>query len=332
LPDGALEDMALVSVIIPTTRRPELVGRALRSVFAQTHEELEVIVVVDGPNPETMTVLSRIADPRLRVLQNEVPLGPGAARNAGAELAKGEWLAFLDDDDEWLPRKLERQLGVASPDEPVLITCRCRVVTPQATYIWPRQVYDGVRPVDDYLWARQSLFRGEAYLATATYMISRRFFMLTRFGTTRHNEDDTLLLRLVKRDGGRIHMVPEVLAVIHADEPGNSLGANFPWREALAWLDGMSPLVSPRAYSGFCLVILASQAKRIGDYRGFGLLLRRSFSHGAPTAIQLLLFFTFWIVPMRLRQRLRAVVQAHRVRHLGLAPIGQAGGRHADTK
>ena len=157
----------------------------------------------------------------------------------GAEQARGEWIAFLDDDDEWLPRKLETQLAGASVDELAMLSCRCRVLTNHAAYEWPRRIYDGRFPVDEYLWGRRSLFRGEAYLATASYLMPRRLFAAAQFGTTRHNEDDTLLLRLTKQLGARITMVPEVLVVIHAEDQSLSLGANFAWREALAWLDGM---------------------------------------------------------------------------------------------
>jgi glycosyltransferase involved in cell wall biosynthesis len=299
--------MALVSVIIPTTRRPKLLLRALASVLDQTHRELEVIIVVDGPNPETLAELDGIGDPRVRVLQNRESLGPGVARNLGAEQARGEWIAFLDDDDEWLPRKLELQLAGASVEESTMLSCRCRVLTAHATYEWPRRVCDGGIPVDEYLWGRRSLFRGEAYLATASFVMPRRLFAAAQFGTTRHNEDDTLLLRLTKQHGARIRMLPEVLVVIHAEDQSLSLGANFVWRESLTWLDGMGSLVTPRAYSGFCLVILASQAKRSGDYGAFPLLLRRSLARGRPTPMQLLLFVAFWLLPMNLRQRLRAL-------------------------
>lgn len=302
--------MALVSVIIPTTRRPQQLRRALDSVFAQTYRELEAVVVVDGANPETMAMLGAYDERRLRVLQNDRPLGPGLARNAGAEVARGEWLAFLDDDDEWLAEKLERQLAQASIEQAVLLTCRCRVITPQATYLWPRQTYDGKTPVDEYLWQRRSFFRGEAYLATATYVLPRWLFMQAGFGPTRHNEDDTLLLRLTKEHGAHIRMLPDVLAVIHADDPRNSLGSNFAWRDGLAWVESMGSLVTPRAFAGFCLVVLASQAARAGDHAGLALLLRRSFAGGSPSANQLLLFAAFWLLPMELRQRLRALLQS----------------------
>jgi hypothetical protein len=321
--------MVLVSVIIPTTRRPDLILRALQSVFAQTCSNLEAIVVVDGPNPETLAVLSAMIEPRLRVLHNPASLGPGVARNLGAAAAHGIWLAFLDDDDEWLPEKLERQLAAASPDEAILLTCRCKVLTPQATYIWPRRVYDGHTPVDDYLWRRRAFFRGEAYLATASYVLPRWLFMQAQFGETRNNEDDTLLLRLTKQAGARIVMLPHVLVVIHAADPKNSLGASFPWRDSLAWVESMGQLVSSQAYSGFCLVILASQARRAGDYAGLGMLLHRSLRRGAPTAKQLLLFAAFCVMPIQLRQRVRAVVQAlSPARH----PARSVVERHADTE
>lgn len=299
--------MVLVSVIIPTTRRPKPLLRALASVLNQTHDELEVIIVVDGPNPETLAALRGIRDPRVRVLQNHDSLGPGVARNLGAEQARGEWIAFLDDDDEWLPRKLELQLAGASVDDMVMLSCRCRVLTAHAAYEWPRWIYDGRVPVDEYRWGRRSLFRGEAYLATASYMMPRRLFAAAQFGSTRHHEDDTLLLRLTKQLGATIRMLPEVLVVVHAEDPALSLGANFSWREALTWLDSMGSLITPRAYSGFCLVNLASQAKRAGDYGAFPLLLWRGLARGRPAAMQLLLFSAFWLLPMNLRQRLRAL-------------------------
>src|SRR5262249_53987952 len=143
--------------------------------------------------------------------------------------------------------KLERQLAGASLDEPVLLSCRCRVIAPQATYVWPRRPYDGKTPVDEHLWQRRSLFRGEAYLATATYLLPRWLFLQARFGSTRQNEDDTLLLRLTKECGARIRMLPDVLATIHADDPRNSLGNNFAWRDSLAWIESMGSMVSPRA-------------------------------------------------------------------------------------
>jgi glycosyltransferase involved in cell wall biosynthesis len=86
-------------VIIPTYNRVETAQLALGDVLAQNHESFEVIVVDDGSDDSTFEDLSRLAHPRLRVIRCDVNQGPALARNAGAAIAAGEWLTFLDDDD-----------------------------------------------------------------------------------------------------------------------------------------------------------------------------------------------------------------------------------------
>jgi glycosyltransferase involved in cell wall biosynthesis len=300
---------ALVSVVIPTIRRPELVLRAVRSVLGQTYPAVEVVVVIDGPDDFTAAALTSIKDERVRVLQNMSSLGPGPARNRAAREARGEWLAFLDDDDEWLPDKLARQLESQTADRDVVLSCRCRVETPQATYIWPDRLCGPREPIDEYLFVRRSLHRSEAYLATPTVVLPRRLFEASDgFGSTMQNEDIALLLRVTKTLGAALVMLPDVLTVIHTEEDRWSTGTVFDWREALAWADGMGDLITPRAYSGLALVTAGSQAADSGDVRAIPILLQASFRRGKPTARQLLLFAAFWAVPPRLRQRVRAAL------------------------
>lgn len=98
-----------VSVIIPTYNRAPLVAEAVASVLAQTWTDYELLVVDDGSTDATLEVLAPFRD-RLRLLQQPENRGVSAARNRGAQEARGEWLAFLDSDDLWLPAKLARQL------------------------------------------------------------------------------------------------------------------------------------------------------------------------------------------------------------------------------
>lgn len=100
----------LVSVVVPTHNRAPLLVRALRSALAQTHRNLEVIVVDDASNDETPHRVRDFHDARIRYLRHEVNRGGGATRNTGVRAARGEYIAFLDDDDEWSPAKIERQL------------------------------------------------------------------------------------------------------------------------------------------------------------------------------------------------------------------------------
>ncbi|MGM0423780.1 MAG: glycosyltransferase family 2 protein [Thermodesulfobacteriota bacterium] len=99
----------LVSIIIPTYNRGQVLSRAVFSVLAQSHTCLELIVVDDGSIDQTREMLQGIADPRFSYLwqQNQ---GVAAARNLGIEKARGKYIALLDSDDLWLPEKLRKQL------------------------------------------------------------------------------------------------------------------------------------------------------------------------------------------------------------------------------
>ncbi len=102
-----------VSVVIPTRNRAEDCRLAVESALAQTFAPLEVIVVDDRSTDATREVVGQIAagDPRVTYIRREAgSAGPAATRNVGIRVAKGDLIAFLDDDDQWLPRKLEEQL------------------------------------------------------------------------------------------------------------------------------------------------------------------------------------------------------------------------------
>jgi glycosyltransferase involved in cell wall biosynthesis len=107
---------ASVSVIVPTHNRSRLLPRALTSLARQTRPPTEVIVVDDGSTDGTASLVERDF-PGVRYLRQD-NRGVAAARNLGIGRARGEWLAFLDSDDEWLPHKLDRQMrALAEPPE-----------------------------------------------------------------------------------------------------------------------------------------------------------------------------------------------------------------------
>ena len=103
-----------VTVVIPTCNRWDMLESCgLRSALGQEGVELEVVVVDDGSVDGTSERLAGAADSRVRVVRHESSRGVAAARNAGIAAARGEWIAFLDDDDLWSPRKLRAQLDAA---------------------------------------------------------------------------------------------------------------------------------------------------------------------------------------------------------------------------
>lgn len=102
-----------VSVILPTRNRRALLSRALASALVQEQVSLEVIVVDDSSTDGTAEYLSSVADDRVRVVRLPVRSGVSTARNRGIKVARGHWLAFLDDDDRWLQRRLRATIDAA---------------------------------------------------------------------------------------------------------------------------------------------------------------------------------------------------------------------------
>jgi len=109
----------MVSVIIPTYNRAHFVGRAIRSVLNQTYQDFELIVVDDACSDNTEEIVRGFNDDRIRYIRHDENKGGAAARNTGIKAARGEYVAFQDDDDEWMPVKLEKQLEVLRTEEKV---------------------------------------------------------------------------------------------------------------------------------------------------------------------------------------------------------------------
>lgn len=152
-----------VSVVIPTYNRRERLASALASVLRQTRPVDEIVVVDDGSTDGTQEMLDAFArqhaDIPVVVVRQE-NRGPSAARNAGMKAARGDLIAFLDDDDVWLPQKTERQLAVFAADPRLdLLGCASNII----------KLYGGPRVARIREWAM--LFRN--WFATPTVMVRR---------------------------------------------------------------------------------------------------------------------------------------------------------------
>lgn len=298
-----------VSVVIPTRDRPTLVVRAVRSALAQTVREIEVIVVLDGPDERAAAALGRVADERLRVETLPIRRGIGAARNAGVRLARGHWLGFLDDDDEWVPGKLAAQLAVAetSPDAHPIVACR--VVARDGSgeeRVWPRRLPTGREPLAEYLFARRTPFWGEALVQTSTLLSDRELAAAVPFDERLpKHEDLDWLLRAGRFPGAALAFVPseEPLTIWHV-EPDRQRASTVPdWRASLAWIRSVRHLVSRRAYAGFCLGWLGADAARERSFEGLWRLPWEAVRRGRPRAMDVLVFLAGWALPIRLRER-----------------------------
>lgn len=116
----------LVSVVMPTRNRAAFLKRAVDSVLAQTETRIELIIVDDASTDNTPDVIAQLVsvDCRIKCVRNDSPAGGGGARNVGIRAGVGQWVAFIDDDDEWLPQKLELQLARLACN-PEAVACSC---------------------------------------------------------------------------------------------------------------------------------------------------------------------------------------------------------------
>lgn len=118
--------MPLVSVVIPTFNRAGIIGETIENIFQQTYPRIELIVVDDGSTDGTEAVL-RSCGSRIRWVTQQ-NAGPGAARNRGIAMARGEIIAFQDSDDVWHPTKIARQVSVLERAGKSAVCCICNCI------------------------------------------------------------------------------------------------------------------------------------------------------------------------------------------------------------
>jgi glycosyltransferase involved in cell wall biosynthesis len=302
--------MVIVSAVIPTRGRRELLQRAVRSALAQTLREIEVVVVIDGEDPLTRLAMERVArqDGRLRVVTLASSVGGSDARNRGVDAASGEWIAFLDDDDEWLPGKLQAQIEAVGPSTaPVLIgTCKMIARTPGRDYVWPRRMPASNEQIGEYILARRTLTRGEGYIQTSTLFVRRALMLAQPFksGQLKH-QDTEWVLRLARLPGVQVVFADDVLAIHNIEEDRTTVSSKANWRYSLEWLRRDRHLFTPRALSAFVLYQIAAEASDQGEWRAFFLLLFEAARYGKSTPRDYAIFLAIWLLPRRRRRRLR---------------------------
>jgi len=293
-----------VTVVIPTRNRPQLVVGAVKSALAQSHPISEVIVVVDGADDSTVEALERLGDPRVRCLVLPINGGANNARNQGVTQASTEWVAFLDDDDEWLPEKIERQLAIGTGYD--IVSCRFSVRSSKGTLTWPRRLPSGNEKFGDYLFSRRSWFKGDATVTTSSLLVRKKLLDKTPLSTTlrRHQEADWIIR--TTDDGARIAYAPESLMIFNDDIGRTRISTSNDWRASLEWIRRMKVYLSPRSYSGFVLTGVGAAASGQREWSAFVFLLREAFWGGRPTPLHLVLYFGMWAFPRSFRHTLRS--------------------------
>lgn len=207
--------MDLVSVVITTYGRTDTLHRAIKSVLSQTYPNIEIIVVDDNKDEqirkEVIKTASSIDDSRVKLVMNAVNMGGALARNEGIKAAKGKYIAFLDDDDEYLPLRVEKQVEVFEKDKTqklALVYCYC--VQKKNGSIIKKYHYDYV---GNCIYPAML----DCVAATSQWMCKKDALEnVGMFTDTPCKQDSFLMLKLLV-NGYTIDRVPEYLSVYNTD-------------------------------------------------------------------------------------------------------------------
>lgn len=210
---------SLVSVIIPTFNRAELIGKAIRSVLDQTYLHFEILVVDNGSSDDTAAVVASFQDSRIHYFYQENSGSPVSPRNHAWSVSQGEYLAFLDSDDFWQPEKLAEQVAALRQDSTAGLCYTDCLLQGDGHLIGLMSKYHKPHAGDIF---EQLLFSN--FIAASTVMITRD--MMQRFGPLdeRFNiaHDYDLYLKISQEYG--VKYVPQVLATARIH--GSSMSRN----------------------------------------------------------------------------------------------------------
>jgi teichuronic acid biosynthesis glycosyltransferase TuaG len=195
----------VVSVIMPAYNAERFIRQAINSVRAQTFEDWELIVVDDCSTDETASVAEGLAheDNRISVVRNGHNSGVSRTRNRGIDLSKGEFIALLDSDDYWNPKKLDKQLGLIRKEQADIAYCSYAIVDER-----------GNKKANDFIVPSVATFDGtlvQSVMSCSTVLIRRSSLGSQRFSSEVCHEDLALWLDLL-RSGCKAVGNEEVLA------------------------------------------------------------------------------------------------------------------------
>lgn len=318
-----------VSVIIPVYGVEKYIAATVQSVLAQTYSDFELIIVDDGSPDRSVEVCQQFSDPRVKIV-SQANRGLAGARNTGIRHAEGDYLAFLDGDDLWLPDKLEKQIAhlEQSPDVGVSF-CRSAFIDEAGdslgTYLMPK--LENITVTD--------LFRGSPLGNGSTPVIRRTVLEEIKFQDNLHgsiedfyfddrfrrSEDIECWLRIILQTSWKIEGIPEALTLYRVNSGG--LSANLlkqleSWEQVVEKTRSYAPdVVSQWENLGqaYQLRYLARSAVRLQDGAQAVKLMNRALIAYWPllleeprrTILTLIAAYLLWFLPKPLYTQIESM-------------------------
>jgi glycosyltransferase involved in cell wall biosynthesis len=304
-----LNNLPLVTAVIPTYRRPEMILAAVKFALDQTYKNIEVLVVVDGPYPPTEELLATIHDERVRVVVNEVNVGLAEVKNIAARHARGEYIALLDDDDEWYPTKIEKQVAVALElgGDNVMVFSQFLDKTDKLTRVQPYSFPRGPHKFSE------SIFCERCNLQCSTWFISTALIRRVPFIKGLRIEDIDWLLRATADENVKVGKVEEVLSVYNNMDTGARITSTGNWETSYLWGMTNRKYFTPRAFSYFIATFCIRRAKQNKvTFRTYLFLISTALFLGSASPGTFMYFFGYLIFSDSRRRAIKEFLKGRR--------------------
>lgn len=195
----------LVSVIMPSWNTAKFIKESIESVLRQTYKNLELIIVDDCSTDNTDEIVYSFDDPRIRYYHNKRNSGAALTRNKGLREAQGEWIAFLDSDDLWMPNKLEYQIKFMTENKYIFSYTEYEKIDEHDNSL---NIYvSGPDIVDKFKMYRYD------YIGQLTMMYNAKEFGLIQIKDIKKNNDYAIRLQLYKKNKACCYLLKENLAM-----------------------------------------------------------------------------------------------------------------------
>lgn len=297
-----MSEELLVSVIIPTYNRSNLIRRAVESVIQQSYQNLEILVIDDASLDNTAEVIEKMRDSRIRYIRHQTNRGGSATRNTGIDAAKGEYIAFLDSDDIWFPNKIKTQVAAMKnhPDpKKVVVYTQFTYKADGQTYTVPNRGKKENESLADYL------FINEGEIMTSTVLLSRELSVAIKFRPDlKKHQDWDLYLRL-EQIGVNFYLINESLLFWDNEEiRTDRISKTYDHKVSLNWIQGYRDIISAQAHYGFLCKEIIPQLIETEQNQLFAVKIAiSSLFMGVISVQKFLLLIRRIIIPKTLRQR-----------------------------
>jgi glycosyltransferase involved in cell wall biosynthesis len=254
----------IFSIVIPCYNRTLLLKRALLSCVQQSSDNFEVIVVDDGSEEDVESVVTSFSDDRIRYYRQNNK-GVAVARNTGIDLAKGEWIAFLDSDDTFLPNKLEVVEAYIESESADMFISRADQDR-GVEVVWATPQLD-LSPQDDIT---EFMFSKYQLIPTSTFVVKTRLAKKIKFNDTLSLcEDIDFIVRVGGNNAHKITMIPDVL-VVYDDAAESGRLSRVAYSDQLeGWLAASRNYFSDRGYFGYRASYLSKYTAKEKPIRAF---------------------------------------------------------------